>query len=275
MAATLEIQQLIPNLELPAMPAAANRVNIAIANPRTEPADLARLIEADPGLASHVLRTCNSPFYGLSRRVSNVEHAVRLIGFRNVRDLVLAFSTRYLFKRFGPFEKHLWNHSMRTGLAARMLAERYCAAQRDEAFLAGQMHDVGLVFMIQRNEMAVSAAQALASHERDLCELQSFGFTHGTAGAGLLRHWNLPIAAEMAALHHHAPMQCMAEAPAVSRLVACVSLADQLCEHADGAFQSAAPLWEVDGPLGALGLHGSELKRIAADFNQRMAAASR
>jgi HD-like signal output (HDOD) protein len=63
--------------ELAAQPLAALQVLRVVEDRRASSADLARVIEADPGLSARVMRLANSPYYGLSRRVGATRRSCR------------------------------------------------------------------------------------------------------------------------------------------------------------------------------------------------------
>lgn len=221
-------------IELPAMPALANRINILCADRRTTTQQLAALILADQGVAVHLLRTVNCALYGMSGRVATIPHAIAVLGFSNVRDLVVAFSMRYLFKKFGPRQKAICNHAQAVALVSRHLALRFAPATADLAYLAGQLHDVGEVILIQLDEEFVNRTAQLAPGQRADAEEEHFGFHHAQIGADLISYWNLPRDLALVAKHHIRPVLAELDHPTSMQLIACVALADQICESRHG-----------------------------------------
>lgn len=260
---------LIRSLELPAMPANANRVSMAVANPYTTAHTLAALVESDQGMAVHLLKTVNSSLYGLSTKVANITHAVSVMGFSMVRDLVVSFSMRYLFKKFGPVERAMWNHAHACALMTRRLATKFAPESSDLAFLAGQLHDVGEVLLRQMDPYPMARdAKRSAAQCADL-EQMRFGYHHGHFGAALIRHWRLPEVVALAAEHHIRPVLTELVDKNAARLVACVALADEIAHAAESGDSFNVDPVEA---LAVLGVPLSDFQTVANEALQQLAA---
>jgi HD-like signal output (HDOD) protein len=172
---------------------------------------IGQIIAKDPGMLTKMLQVVNSPFYGLSRRISSATQAVALLGLETIKSLVLSM------KVFSQFESSaqtffsldiLWNHGMITGRYARMIAKEQGAGARsmeEDAFTAGLLHDVGLLVLAtntpdQYTETLALMNQGIAEWE---AERQVLGATHAEVGGYLLGTWGLgdPIV-EAVAFHH-------------------------------------------------------------------------
>ena len=77
---------------LPTIPAIAVKVLDLCQKERLNMAEIAKVINNDPALATKVLRMANSPVMGLRSPAKTVEHALGLLGVNSVRTLVLSFS---------------------------------------------------------------------------------------------------------------------------------------------------------------------------------------
>ncbi|MFH1144571.1 MAG: HDOD domain-containing protein [Candidatus Eisenbacteria bacterium] len=77
---------------IPPVPEVARKVLQLAGSEDARLADIARLIATDQGLATQILRTCNSAYYGIPQRVKSVSRAVALLGFKAVRNLVVIHS---------------------------------------------------------------------------------------------------------------------------------------------------------------------------------------
>src|SRR5215468_7139043 len=78
--------------DLPPLPAVVSRIMQTINDPDTSAEEINRLITMDQGLSSKVLRIVNSSYYGFPKRISTITHAVVILGFNTVRNLVLGVS---------------------------------------------------------------------------------------------------------------------------------------------------------------------------------------
>jgi HD-like signal output (HDOD) protein len=179
---------------LPAMPTTFAALQAAIADPTVSLSQVAHLIEQDPGIAAKVLQVCNSAFFRLPRRISNLQQAVTYLGLATVRGMVLSAEI-FLPGKTLPRNldvAQLQRHALSVGGIARLLAAD--AAWADDAFLSGLLHDVGVLLLArqypQEMQVALDAGEVLMAQAT--AEQEVLGIDHGTAGAYLLGLWGLP-----------------------------------------------------------------------------------
>jgi HD-like signal output (HDOD) protein len=195
---------------LPTLPAAALRVLQLTSKDEAEPVEIAKLIEQDAALSVRVLRAVNSPFYGMSNKVSNVPQAVALLGVQSVKTLVLSFTLVNTLQpqRAGEFD-HIayWRRSMYSATAARVIAGQVCSTSVDECFLAGLLMDIGVLLLNQLLEASYGFVHDRADTHQDLMLLESheLGLTHAEAGQILAEHWRLPAKLSVPIGAHHGP----------------------------------------------------------------------
>src|SRR3954453_18402070 len=135
---------------LPSLPAVALRVLELVRRDDVRIADVANVISSDSALSAKLLRTVNSSFYGLSKQVGTISHAATLLGLQSVKTLALGFSLVSIVQA-RPGEafdfSRFWRQSLYTAVAARLLANRVAPKQREAAFVAGLLSDVGTLVM--------------------------------------------------------------------------------------------------------------------------------
>jgi HD-like signal output (HDOD) protein len=219
-------------LELPAMPFIATRVMRAVDDPSSTVNVIAAIVEADPGITAWIMRVVNSAAFGRQRRVTSLPQAVALLGYVELKNLVVSASVRALYRSFGPVEKAMWQHSVAVGAGARLVAMRAARPAREAAFLAGQMHDIGK--LVLRNQFAKQFEQSeglLMELGPTASEEHVFGYAHTDVGALLMQRWSLPSAIEASAFYHHDLDLCSSLAAEHLTLVACVALADTLSDR--------------------------------------------
>src|SRR6185369_3960594 len=114
--------------DLPPLPAVVTRIMQTINNPTTSAEELSRLISLDQGLSSKMLRIVNSAYYGFPKRISTITHAVVILGFNTVRNLVLGVSAFGMLSRKngsgGLNRTKFWEHSVATAVAAGIIARK-------------------------------------------------------------------------------------------------------------------------------------------------------
>jgi putative nucleotidyltransferase with HDIG domain len=221
--------------DLKVLPSVAKKVMETVEKENTSAVDLSRVIENDEAITSRVLKIANSAFYGLRSQVKDLRHAVALLGFSNIKNLVITASTRGLHKSFGITEQLMWDHSVGSAVGARLLA-RGDRQLQDLAFLSGLLHDVGQVVLNNETPQIYADVTARVYNEGVAAidvEREIYGYDHTDVGAGVLTKWGFPEElVEVVDNHHMTKVSIDKMSSAlVSRAVACVQLADSICRY--------------------------------------------
>jgi HD-like signal output (HDOD) protein len=195
--------------KLPVCPAVLSGLERVLRDPDTTITDLARLLSTDPSLTIKVLRLVNSTLYSLPRRVNTVEEACFRLGFREVWSLAVAAQMNSVYREA---ERQrvlvgLWDHSLKVGLMARMIAARVPGHQPEDCFTAGVLHDVGKLALGLHSPEACReiyeaglTGRAIVAKER-----RRWGVGHDDLGGILLRRWRLPEMLAGLVERHHDP----------------------------------------------------------------------
>jgi putative nucleotidyltransferase with HDIG domain len=222
--------------DIPSLPDVVTRILAVISKPTTPASEIARLISYDPGLTSKVLRMVNSAAYGFQRQISSIQHGIMILGFNNVRGLVLSASIFKLFEGHthpgGLNHQAFWEHSMCTAVAARVLAKELRVPDADDIFSAAMLHDIGKVVLdiyFKENYAQVLAEarrQSISPHGEAFYQLEQklLGITHTGIGSFLATKWKLPVTITEVIQHHHHPEQ----AQNCPHLVYLVALANEM-----------------------------------------------
>jgi HD-like signal output (HDOD) protein len=204
-----------------------------VENPRSTAQDLNKLISNDPALVARILKVVNSAFYGLPGQIGSINRAIVLLGLNAVKNIVIAASLTKLFRggRVSPHfsAKDLWAHSIAVGVFSKMIVTRLHNALPDEAFLAGLIHDIGILVELQafREPLVEIADRASRESVRYIdLETQIIGVDHQALGAGLTAKWKFPRSFQYVTGHHHGPM---ALAPECRWLTMVIHVADHIC----------------------------------------------
>lgn len=201
--------------ELASLPGTWQNVDAVLARPTASSQQIADAISADPALSVRMLRLANSPLFGLSSRVERLSQAVHLVGTRQVRDLCLASTVLDCFAGVPAARASmpgLARHSLATGLVARAIAGRRREANVERFFVAGLLHDVGLLILLM--QLPTEAGQALEKAEAGIplgvCEQAVLGYDHAAVGGLLVERWRLPASLAEPVRCHHAPQSATA-----------------------------------------------------------------
>jgi len=217
---------------LPAMSATMLEVSKLLDDPSTNTAVLSKIIGKDQGLSTKILSIANSPLYGLTRKVSTIDFAILIIGYQDIKNIVVALTMVDSFRN--KSDKYLdqnsfWMHSMLSGTASKRVAEDLGFRIGSEAFVAGLLHDLGLPVMhkffksefedivndFKENEVPILEA-----------EIKYLGMDHQEIGNFLATKWSLPEHLSSSILYHHKP----SNAPEEDVLTSIVHLVDYMTQ---------------------------------------------
>lgn len=227
---------------LPSLPSVAVRVVEMTSRANVKMDDLSAAIQADQGLATKVLRTVNSSYFGLKQRCGTIQRAVVMLGLGPVKTLVLGFSLVSAVRGAEGFDyRSYWRRAMVSAAAARCVAEAKGFRWGDEAFLAGLLQDLGMVALHRAlGRQYERVLMGAGDNHRDLVsiELEELEVQHPDIGAMLCQRWKLPPELVVAVKFHERPTA--APKPHVD-LVRCVGLGGML-HDAMTAADPAEPL---------------------------------
>ncbi|HHX38846.1 MAG TPA: HDOD domain-containing protein [Armatimonadetes bacterium] len=255
---------------LPSLPEVVARVLQVVDNPRSSAADFGRAISLDPALTARILRLANSAFYGYTGRIGTAVQAVTILGFAQVRSLVLTVSVLDLFWHSGkkPALPHYdyWRHCIACAVAARALARRTRICPPEEAFVAGLLHDLGKMVLAMVIPEAYHQVVLQAEAEgRVLVEVEQecLGLTHPMVGGWVTEKWRLPVALNQAVERHH---EWMAEMPGAG-LARCVFLANRVVGGREFGWSGNGQPLELDARLpAAIGIDPAEVAAIPGEI---------
>jgi len=193
--------------ELPPMPQVGAQVLQIIEKPDFSFADLVSVISKDVSITAAILKLANSPLFGLKVTVSNLTQAISLLGIKNLKNLVIALSTKGLFEasKVGVFEHKLWEHSVATAIYARIFALKFHRSIAEEAFIIGLIHDIGQIVLSIHLDKYNTLKEMIYGQDVDICtiEREYLGFDHADVGGYILKEWGLPELYVDTIYHHH------------------------------------------------------------------------
>ncbi len=192
--------------DLPARPATYSRITEALAKEDWSLAHVAAIVERDVAVATKILKVANTAFFNRGTVIKGVNQAVQRLGATLVRDLVLAFEVQHAFQKTdGVDVDALHHHAVLVAYTAKHLCGRKGG---EDAFLAGLVHDIGLLVMAaaMRDELrAIHEKAKRTKTDVHLVEVEVLGISHAEIGAYLLGLWGTPYPIMEAVANHHHP----------------------------------------------------------------------
>lgn len=233
---------------------------------------IADLIQRDPALSLHVLRSANSLLSTFEGKVTGVLHAVRILGFVPLRGVVVS---RILLDkaRRHPGVSELWYHSQAVSVICTVIGRYMNSRKVEELQTIGLLHDIGKFFFYDEYSEYYEQEFQLGDSQRAepdwLRERDIFGIDHCLLGDRIVRNFHLPRILFEPILVHHDPSKAV-EFPELAHT----------CAVADGiarAFGSGVPEYvfvepEFTGSLDVLGLGTNDLRNLLPEVLRRLSA---
>ncbi len=217
---------------LPVFPEIAQRVLKLVSDPDISMKDLAAVIQEDQTVALSIMRLSNSPLYGGLEEIKDLNAACARLGMRNIANTVQAVANNNLFitgdQRLRAIMRKLWKHSIATAHCANEIAQITSAPFPEMLFLAGLLHNMGKVVLIDIvSSQYTGAIGELRTTPQVLKQvLDNF---HPLLGLHVAQSWRLPPEYLATTLFQDRPSDCprdewlpMVHAVSLASLVATV-----------------------------------------------------
>lgn len=264
--------------EISSLPEITNKIVEVVEDPRATAHDMHEIVKNDPALAAKILKVVNSAFYGLPAQIASLDRAIVMLGLSAVKNIALAASLARLFKPGALSERFeardLWRHCVGVGVCARMLTKAANGVQNDEAFVAGLVHDMGLLVEYQIfPEQLRDVINRVQSRGEDFCtvERELIGADHQAFGAALSMKWKFPPLLRCVISHHHNPEPLK---PEFKKAVAIIYLADHICcQQQFGFWLSCAEQPATDQYHELIGLSPEHIENVIENLPEQIEAA--
>ena len=217
---------------IPAFPATIRKVWDVMKDPDYSMENLVTVIEYDQAITANILKMCNSAYFGVRRKVSNVRDAVVYLGQANITRIVTAAGVTKFYKDVNGYSltaKMLWEHSVAVALMSKILADRIYNREEPMLFTAGLVHDMGKIIL---GEFVFDSMQEImdlvSNHGYAFLEAEEeiTGINHAEIGGRVATNWNFPQEIVDAITYHHRP-DIMKEGESTHAWI--LYLADQAC----------------------------------------------
>ena len=217
---------------LPAISAVATQMASAMDDTNLDIQKVVKTIEYDPGITANVLRLANSSYFGGSSSIDSIQQAVVRLGLNKLFELIVMSSTHGIIDKPIPGYDlppgELWRHSVAVAVTARNLADSLKIADRDTAFTAGLLHDVGKIVIggfVGENFEKINNIAKISNLSFEIAEREILGTDHAEIGASILDMWKFPDPIVAPVRFHHTPEAVQGSMPVVD----VVHISDVLC----------------------------------------------
>lgn len=264
------------------LPEVTAKIIATVEDPKSSAHALHKIVSHDPALVTRILKVVNSAFYGLPGQIGSIERAIVLLGLNAVKNIAVAASLGQLFRGSklcdGFSAKDLWRHCIAVGVASRDLAKQMKLPMADEAFLAGMIHDMGILVSLQLWPEPLRAvcerARVAAGGGATFCEMERemIGADHQQLGQALAEQWKFPRSCQLVAGHHHDPASLGDQN---RMLVGLVYAADTICCQSKHGFNLTALHQKLDSAvLAGVKLDMAVVERTAKNLDELVEVAA-
>ena len=174
-------------VDLPSLPEVALKISHAIQNQDADFRQIATTVQADPAIAARIVQVANSAMYSGVSRVESVQNAITRIGMQATRAIVMSVVLKNLFTPQSALVrkrmKTYYQHSIRMGAICHVLATRLSGFDPEQAFLAGLMHNIGVLPLLIQADRHTDLNQDPGVLEQVIQELA------WPIGSALLEQW--------------------------------------------------------------------------------------
>lgn len=219
------IRDEIESINFPPAPHVLLRFLKVVEDDRASITELATLVGLDPALSARFLTVANSPALRRGRDITNLELCMITLGTRLARTLAACLAIQSVFARTSGEVQYdfrgFWKHSLRVAEISRAIAAKKGSIDIEEAFLAGLMHDVGLLLLLGSVGERYGDLLQKSIDESVLSDIEKpmIGTDHTAVGAWLVDQWKLPSFMSDAILFHHKSPIEIVDADTLSKIV--------------------------------------------------------
>ncbi|MFS2093648.1 HDOD domain-containing protein [Pseudomonas sp. Pseusp11] len=200
---------------------------------------IAKLISQDPGLSGALLKIVNSPYYGLSNKITAIQRAVNLLGSRSIINLINAQSIKGELNDDAIVTlNRFWDTAQDVAMTCLSLAKRVGVQAGDEAYALGLFHDCGIPLMLKKFPDYMKVLEQAYANTSAECrvvdtENKQYNTNHAVVGYYTAKSWRLPEHVTQAIANHHNALAIFSDESCrntpLKNLLAILKMAEHIC----------------------------------------------
>jgi HD-like signal output (HDOD) protein/signal transduction histidine kinase len=259
--------------KLPSPPAVLIQLIDSCNDPHVSFETLSEIIQRDGAIASKVISAANSPFYRQWQEISDLNRLLVVLGTRNVRTIAINSAVQQFFNQLGKSAgraiDQLWYYSLVCAHCAKSLAEMTTYPAPDEAYLAGLLHRLGQLALLQTFPQAYPAIMDQGLHGEALAQVERdrLGFASSVVAAELIDSWQLHSFISDALLYQHEPARSVLDG---THLVKLLNLASDLARQEKDVNNDLLERADL-----LFGLNQSLLEKVLGESREKAVTAAR
>jgi len=269
-----EIEDIVGQIDqLEPVPPVAGQIMALAEDPDSSLSEIAELILNDPAITANLLKTCNSAYYGLNRKVDSVRDAIGFVGLDHIVQLVMLNSVAKNFKKqpqgYGLGEGELWRHAVTSAHVAKILTGKFGRSRHKHLiFTAALLKDIGKLILGRFVAFSFEEINILVNskgYSFNDAEKKVIGMNHEELGAMVGQKWHFSDKLIYIIRHHHLSNESAREdlETALVYLADIICMMMGVCTGADGLTYRF-----YSDVLNRMGLTDKDLQAIIAETGE-------
>jgi putative nucleotidyltransferase with HDIG domain len=264
---------------LPTLPIVVQQIQKLIASPNSNMVQIASIIVKDQAITARVIRLINSAFFGMGGNVTSIHQAIVLLGLNTVKNMVMGVSVVKMFEdsagNASLFDRQkFWMHTFACALGAKKIAKKINMREPEDFFLAGLLHDIGILVLDQFfHQDFIGVIRDAVERKIDYvkAEQDRMGLTHAEIGEYMGRKWKIPEVLVHSIRYHHQPLFIARELAGSIQVIAAVHVADITATNRgiDMGYRNGTKPCEEQA-LKCLGLSAAEIEVVFDDVEKEV-----
>ncbi|ODB91908.1 hypothetical protein A3196_20040 [Candidatus Thiodiazotropha endoloripes] len=183
--------------DLPSPPAILIQLIDSCNDPNVSFESLSAIIQQDAAITSQVMAAANSPFYRQWNEFTSLHHMLVVLGINSVRTIAINSAVQQYFSKLsdtiGQSLDLIWSRSLFCAFVCRSLADLTAYKTPEEAYLAGLLHRLGQLALLQKDAQGYQKlVDASSEIEKQLKqELKQYGVSYPMIGSQMIDQWQL------------------------------------------------------------------------------------
>lgn len=267
-----EMEKIVHSVGIPPRPTILMALEAEVQKDEPDFRKIEQFVASDVGLSAALLKTVNSPFFGLRNKAATISHAISVLGLATLTRTITGLMLRKVFATAGQISmERFWDASAKVAMTTAHIARQLPGMNRDESYTFGLFQDCGIPILIQRfpnyKQTLGLANQSLDRTFTDI-EEDHHQTNHAIVGSLLTKNWNLsPSLCDAIRFHHEYDMFAESQLPQEClHLMALALLAEHAIQLHTGLSNSVE--WRKGGEIALdhLGLSHAEFEEIVDDI---------
>ena len=176
-------------VKLPSLPDIALKIKNILEDPDVSAKQVAAVVATETTFSARLLKVANSAALNSSGvTIKDLPTAITRMGFKMAHSIAIAIAMDQLLNshsmgKLDKYFKELWQHSLNVAAFSCVIAKKQTKIKPDEALIAGLLHGVGKIYLLNRMEDYPELTEDLQTFEAVITEW------HTGVGAAILEAW--------------------------------------------------------------------------------------